>query len=230
MEQASTTAGSRHRRGLVRAALVLGLCLAAALLLSLDSVYDLLKQGLAALDPLIAAHPILGAIVFTLLSALAAVMAFFSSAIMVPSAVMAWGNPLTVVLLWIGWLIGGLAMYVLGRSLRHPRARGTKPSRRFAAYLPNSPDELSLPLVLLWQLALPSEIPGYLCGYLGVPFRTYFLALALGELPFALGAVLLGESVVDRRLGVLLAIGAVAATFAYFVYRALHKRMAVPDA
>lgn len=212
-------------RGLIRGALVLGVCVLAALLLSLDSVYSLLKQGLAALDPLIAAHPILGALVFTLLSALAAVMAFFSSAIMVPSAVMAWGKAATVVLLWIGWLIGGLSMYALGRSLRHPREQGTRPSGRIAAYLPSSPQDLKLPLVLLWQLALPSEIPGYLCGYLGVPFRTYFLALALGELPFALGAVLLGESVVDRKLGLLLAIGAVAATFAYFVFRALHRRM-----
>ena len=225
MEEAALPAATHKHRGLVRAGIVLGVCIAAALLLSLDSVYALLRQALAALDPLIAAHPVFGAIVFTLLSALAAVMAFFSSAIMVPSAVMAWGKAVTVLLLWIGWLTGGLAMYALGRGLRHPRAAGSKPSGRFAAYLPSSPEELKLPLVLLWQLALPSEIPGYLCGYLGVPFRTYFLALALGELPVALGAVLLGESVVDRKLGVLLAIGAVAATFAYFVFRALHKRM-----
>lgn len=225
MEAAQPKAKNHQHRGLIRAALVLLVCVAAALLLSLDSVYALLKQALAALDPLIAQHPILGAIVFTLLSALAAVMAFFSSAIMVPSAVLAWGKAVTVLLLWVGWLLGGLAMFALGRSLRHPRAKGAKPASKFAAYLPSSPEELRLPLVLLWQLALPSEIPGYLCGYLGVPFRTYFLALALGELPFALGAVLLGESVVDRKLGVLLAIGAVAATYAYFVYRALHKRM-----
>ena len=230
MATGAENSGNHQHRGLVRAAIVLSLCIAAALLLSLDSVYALLRQGLAALDPLIAAHPILGAVVFTLLSALAAVMAFFSSAIMVPSAVLAWGSALTVLLLWIGWLIGGLAMYALGRSFRHPRAQGAKPSGRFAAYLPNSTEELRLPLVLLWQLALPSEIPGYLCGYLGVPFRTYFLALALGELPFALGAVLLGESVVDRKLGVLLAIGAVAATFAYFIFRAMHKRMPTPGA
>lgn len=217
-----------HRRGLRRAALVLGLCLLAALLLSLDPVYALLQKALAALDPLIAAHPLLGAFVFIVLSALAAVMAFFSSAILVPSAVLAWGKTLTVVLLWVGWLIGGLAMYTLGRSLRHPGAGGGKPKGRFAAYLPSSPEELRLPLILLWQLALPSEIPGYICGYLGVPFRTYFLALALGELPFALGAVWLGESVVDRSLGLLLAIGAVAATFAYFIYRALRKRMPRP--
>lgn len=225
MDSAATDESSHHHRGLIRAAIVLALCVAAALLLSLDSVYVLLRQGLAMLDPLIAAHPVLGAIVFTLLSAVAAVMAFFSSAIMVPSAVLAWGKALTVLLLWIGWLLGGLAMFALGRSLHRPRAKAAKPGGKFAAYLPTSPEALRLPLVLLWQLALPSEIPGYLCGYLGVPFRTYFLALALGELPFALGAVLLGESVVDRKLGVLLAIGAVAATYAYFVYRALHKRM-----
>ena len=79
--------------------------------------------------------------------------------------------------------------------------------------------------MLLWQSVLPSEIPGYLCGYLGVPFRTYVLAVAVAELPYAIGAVLVGDSVVNRHTGWLVALGLVAAILGYLMFRVLHRRM-----
>jgi peptide/nickel transport system permease protein len=82
-------------------------CASLALLLSVDEVYESLQRVLAAAEPLIAGHPYLGAIVFVLLAALSAVLAFFSSALLVPPAVFTWGNTVTLVLLWLGWLLGG---------------------------------------------------------------------------------------------------------------------------
>lgn len=178
---------------------------------------------LVAVEPVMRSHPVLGALVFLALSAAAAVLAFFSSALLVPAAVLAWGAPLTILLLWAGWLLGGLAMFALGRRMRPAGGLQARLPPRIAAHLPADGRALRFPLVLLWQLALPSEIPGYLCGVLGVPLRTYAAALALGELPYALAATLLGESVVDRRLGLLLAIGAIVATVAFVVLRALHR-------
>jgi hypothetical protein len=46
---------------------------------------------------------VLGAVVFVLLSAVSAMLAFFSSALLVPAAVFAWGNTLAVGLLWLGY-------------------------------------------------------------------------------------------------------------------------------
>ena len=73
--------------------------------------------------------------------------------------------------------------------------------------------EVTFALVLLLHLAMPSEIPGYLCGYIGVRRRTYFAALAVAELPYAFGAVMLGDGVVNRHIGWLVAFGLAGAAF-----------------
>lgn len=212
-------------RSLVRVLLIVLVCVMVALLLSVDWVYEGLQQLLLAAEPLIAGHPVLGAVVFVVLSAISAILAFFSSALLVPAAVFAWGNTLTVALLWVGWLLGGVCMYALGRGVRRPADQQGRPPGRFASYLPKVSKEVSFPLVLLWQLALPSEVPGYLCGYLGVPLRIYLPALAVGELPYAIGAVLLGESVINRDVGWLVLLGAVFATVAFLLLRLLHRRL-----
>lgn len=217
-------APASRTRSLLRLLAVVIACASVALLLSIDAVYQGLQQLLATAEPLISAHPVLGAAVFVLLSLLSAILAFFSSALLVPAAVFAWGVPLTVFLLWLGWLLGGMAMYALGRSLRRAPHQQSRQRSRLSQYLPETPQQVGFPLVLLWQLALPSEVPGALCGYLGVSFRTYVIALALGELPYAIGAVLLGDSVVNRQLGSLVALGVLFATLGYFLLRRLHRR------
>lgn len=214
-----------HARGLIRALVIVLICVSAALFLSIDSVYQGLQRVLAEAEPLIAEHPVLGAVVFVLLSAVSAMLAFFSSALLVPAAVFAWGNTLAVGLLWLGWLLGGVFTYSLGHALRRPPGEESGPPSRFAAYLPHVSAEIGFPLVLLWQLALPSELPGYLCGYLRVPFRTYLAALAVAELPYAIGAVLLGESVVNRKLGWLVALSVVGATVGFLLVRMLQRRL-----
>ena len=214
-----------HTHSRVRALVIVLICVSAALFLSIDSVYQALQRVLAEAEPLIAEHPMLGAVVFVLLSAVSAMLAFFSSALLVPAAVYAWGNTVAVGLLWLGWLLGGVFTYSLGHALRRPPGEESGPPGRFAAYLPHVSAEIGFPLVLLWQLALPSELPGYLCGYLRVPFRTYVAALAVAELPYAIGAVLLGESVVNRKLGWLVALSVVGATVGFLLVRMLQRRL-----
>ena len=222
----SLPAAPSHRvRSLVRAVVIALACISVALLLSIDVVYEWLQRMLMAAEPLISAHPWLGAVVFVVLAGISAILAFFSSTLLVPAAVYTWGNVLTAILLWIGWLLGGMFAYSLGHGMRRPPGQDTGSPGRFAAYLPKTPEHVGFPLVLLWQLVLPSEIPGYLCGYLGVPFRTYVSAVALAELPYAIGAVLVGDSVVNRHTGWLAALGVLAAVIGYFLVRMLHRRM-----
>lgn len=208
-----------------RAVVVVVICTSAALMLSVDEVYGGLQQALSAAEPLIAGHPYLGAAVFVLLAALSAILAFFSSALLLPPAVFTWGNTATFGLLWLGWLLGGICTYALGRALRRPRGRASRTSRQFELYRQRVPGEATFSLVLLLCLAMPSEIPGYLCGYLGVRLRTYFPALALAELPYAVGAVVLGDGVVNRHLGWLLAFGLIGAAASLYALRLLHRRL-----
>lgn len=224
MPQDAPPPAHAHRKALLRGLAVVALCVLAAALLSVDAVYAGLQSLLLAAEPVIAAHPVLGAVLFVLLAALSAILAFFSSALLVPAAVFTWGQWLTGALLWVGWLLGGLFAYGVGHSLRRSSAEPRAAPGRFAAYLPRSGEELRFPLVLLWQLVLPSEIPGYVCGWLGVPLRTYLSAVAIAELPYAVGAVLLGESVVERRTGWVVALGLVAAVVAYALVRVLQSR------
>jgi uncharacterized membrane protein YdjX (TVP38/TMEM64 family) len=226
MPQPSTAATPTPSvRSWSRAVVVVLICTSAALLLSIDSVYGALQRVLSAAEPLIAGHPYLGAVVFVVLAAVSAILAFFSSALLLPAAVYAWGNTVTLALLWLGWLLGGMCTYALGRGLRRPQANAPRTSRQLDFYLQRVRGEVTFALVLLLLLAMPSEIPGYLCGYLGVRRRIYVSALALAELPFAFGAVMLGEGVVNRQIGWLVGFGLIGAALSLCALWVLHRRL-----
>ena len=229
-ESQNSVAASKPRiRSWGRAVVVVLICTSLALLLSADEVYAGLQRALLAAEPLLAGHPYLGAAAFVGLAALSAILAFFSSALLLPPAIFAWGAPVTLVLLWLGWLLGGLCTYALGRSLRSLPWRASSTSRQFDFYRQRAPGNVTFALVLLLCLALPSEIPGYLCGYLNVRLRTYFSALALAELPYAAGAVLLGNGVVHRHIGWLVAYGIIGAALSLYSLRVLHQRLDQPQ-
>jgi len=212
-----------------RAAVVVLICTSLALLLSVDPVYAGLQRLLLAAEPLLAGHPYLGAVAFVGLAALSAILAFFSSALLLPPAIYTWGTSVTLVLLWLGWLLGGICTFALGSSLRGRPWGASGTSSQFDFYRQRTQGKVTFALVLLLCLALPSEIPGYLCGYLSVRFRTYFAALALAELPYAAGAVLLGDGVVHRHIGWLVACGVIGAALSLYSLRVLHARLDQPS-
>ena len=86
-------------------------------------------------------------------------------------------------------------------------------------------DGVMFPLVLLLQFALPSEVPGYLCGLLGVRFPVYLSALAIAELPYAVGTVLAGEGVVRREGWWLVALGVLAVAFSLYAAWLLRRKL-----
>jgi uncharacterized membrane protein YdjX (TVP38/TMEM64 family) len=208
-----------------RALGVLLLCAVIALLLSVDTLFALLQRALAAAEPYIAAQPVAGPVVFVVLSALSAMLAFFSSAVLVPVAVYNWGRPVTALLLWLGWLLGGAGAYAMGRFLGRPMMRGLVPARLADFYLRRLPAQVDFPTALLFQVAMPSELPGYLFGLLHVPFRRYLAALALVEAPFAIGTVLLGESLIRRERGWMLALAVLGVGVSLLAVHRLHRRL-----
>lgn len=208
-----------------RALALLLLFAATALLLTIEPLHDALLRLLAVAEPLIAAHPVAGMLVFVLLSALSAMVAFFSAALLVPVAVYSWGQPVTMLLLWLGWLLGGLCAYSIGYALGRPLLATMGATRLLAFYRERLPGPLPFALVLLLQLALPSEIPGYLFGLLRVRTRVYLAALALAELPFVVGTVLVGESVVEQRGGLLLLLGTIGAGISLYALWLLRRRL-----
>ena len=189
-----------------------------------DALYTKSEEILAASEAIISRFPLLGMLLFILLAMVSAMLAFFSSAILVPIGVYAWGSITCFLLLWIGWLLGGVASFGIGRYLGRPVASKLIGETRIAHFEKQLGRHARFIHILLFQAALPSEIPGYVLGALRYRFSLYLLALAIVELPYALGTVYLGTRFLERDIVLLLLIGfggVMVCTFAYHLYRRL---------
>ena len=186
--------------------IVVALLVAAALALSSD-VHQGIVGLIALAGPLIARSPLVGALVFVLLSALSAMVVFFSGLLLVPVGVQVWGPVVCFLLLWCGWFLGGLATYLVGRFLGRPAVQRLLTKDRVTYYEAHLPHIHTLGGSLLAQLAFPSDVTGYFFGLLKVPAPLYLGGLLLAELPYALGTVYAGAAFVERQYLVLLWLG-----------------------
>jgi uncharacterized membrane protein YdjX (TVP38/TMEM64 family) len=197
-------AGNVWRRVLILAAICGGLIALA----TSGEVHAWLINVLATCEQVIAAHPFAGAIVFVVFAALSAMIAFVSVAIIVPVAIVTWGEPVTLALLWAGWILGGMIAYGVGSLPGRTVIGWVVSSAAITRLEERLGSRASFGLVVLVQLSLPSEIPGYVLGMLRYPFRRYLLALGLTELPYAIATVYMGSGLVEQRRGQILLFGA----------------------
>jgi len=85
-----------------RSVLLALLCIALAAITASDELHAALLEVITASGNVIVNHPMQGALLFTLLAAVSAMLAFVSIAIVVPVAVYVWGAPFSMLLLWLG--------------------------------------------------------------------------------------------------------------------------------
>jgi len=213
-----------------RAAILALLCVALAAMAASEPLHAALLDLLGTSKDLIVGHSLQGALLFVLLAAVSAMFAFVSIAIIVPVAVFVWGEPLSMLLLWLGWILGGTTAYgiarFLGRPVVHWLTADTTLRRVERRIRPDTP----FGLILLLQLGLPSEIPGYVLGLARYPFGRYLLALALGELPYTIATVSLGAGFVSAQSGVVLAVGLSIVTLGVGAFYFLLRRMRAAEA
>jgi uncharacterized membrane protein YdjX (TVP38/TMEM64 family) len=206
-----------------RALVVIAVCVGLAVMASVPVLHDQLVRANTVVEGVMRRSQWLGPPLFLLLSALSAMLAFFSSALLVPAAVPTWGATVTVLLLWIGWTVGGALAYGVSRAFGRPLVQklvsGGWLERVEQRVGPDTPWHM----VLLLQLALPSEVPGYLMGLVRYPFVKYLAALMLAELPFAIGTVMVGTSVLESRSVVIMGFGMAAVGVSWFAWRAFHR-------
>ena len=204
----------------------LALVLLAAIAVAASSrLHGTAEAAVELVGDLIEQHPGWGLFAFVVLAALSAMLAFFSSMVVVPVATHHWGQATTVALLWVGWLAGGAASYAIGRFLGSGVARLLVS----AGHITYCEDRLSARapfwMVLLLQLAVPSEIPGYVLGSLRYRFPAYFLALALAELPFAIAAVCLSSGFLERQYWMMAVVGVAGIALLAWAIRRLHREL-----
>lgn len=190
-----------------------------------DDLHAGLLRLLGTVEPVIAHHPVLGAVAFVAAAAVSAMLAFFSTAVLVPVAVEAWGVPLTMGLLWTGWMLGGVGAYAIGRYLGRPVVRRFASDAVLARYEDRISAHAPFGVVLLFLLVLQSEVPGYVLGLARYGLGRFALALALAEVPYAVLTVYVGTSLVERRLALLLAAGAATLLLIGVAFAFLRKRL-----
>ena len=166
-----------------------------------------------------------GRAAFVALGALSAMLAFFSSAALVPLAVHVWGLAETMLLLWVGWTLGGAVAYAVGRFAGRPVVRRIAAAGTLERYEGWVSRRSAFGLVLLFQLALPSEIPGYVLGVVRYRFGRFLVALAIAEAPFVVATALVGAGLVERRLPLLLGAGGLALALSAGALLLLRRRV-----
>lgn len=140
-----------------------------------------------------AGHPFAVILFFILLAALSAMVSPFSSVPVVPFAVAFWGVNETILLLLVGWLIGGTCAYVVGKYAAHPLIAQFMKEDRLTKYEHSISERMTFSRALLIRLALPAEV-GYAFGLIRYDFVKYIIVTLAAELPFAFLSVHAAEA------------------------------------
>lgn len=191
-----------------------------------DTFHDRSQEIFAAVEAIITDYPRLGMVAFVVLSAASAMLAFFSSAILVPVGIYTWGFGVSLFLLWLGWFIGGVVAYFVGRYVGRVVVARILGEERLAGFELRVNRNTRFIHILLFQTMLPSEIPGYVLGSIRYRFVPFAIALGIVELPFAVGTVYIGDSFLQQRGWLLVALaagGALLVAVAYAAYRHRHR-------
>ena len=209
-----------HKRIVLLGAIII----VALFIVNTDVLYEESKEILEIAEYVITQFPIFGMLLFVLFAMVSAMFAFYSSAILVPIGVYTWGATVCFILIWVVWLFGGILTFSIGRYLGRPVTSKIIGETRISNFEEQVSRHAKFIHILLFQAALPSEIPGYVLGTLHYRFLFYFIALAITELPYALGTVYLGSSFLQRNNVVFLVLGVgmiLLSACLYYLYRQL---------
>lgn len=136
---------------------------------------------------------------FTLLAMIGVLLGPFTSAPVVPIALLLWGTWTTLGLLVAGWMLGGICAYAIGNFFGYPVVSMVLSRERADAWRELASHRLTFMWALLFRLSMPAET-GYIFGMAKYHFLKYLAATFIVEL--ATGAVLVwgGDALVSRDI------------------------------
>lgn len=152
------------------------------------------------IESVISAQPLLGSLIFFVLSALSAILAFASTVPLLPSAILVWGMPLTFFLLLGGWIAGTILTYWIGLRLARPTMTLFVAEEKLSRYEHIISKEAKFWVILLFCLAVPSEIPGFILGAMRYDFAKFISAVLIAETVYALGSILIAQNILDKEI------------------------------
>jgi uncharacterized membrane protein YdjX (TVP38/TMEM64 family) len=145
-------------------------------------------------------------------------------------AIATWGSLGTFALLWVGWLLGGAVSYAIGRYLGRSVAGALVGAATLDRWERVVRDRSHVTHLLLFQVAMPSELLGYVLGLLRYSFLTYIGVLVMTEIPYALAVVYLGQSFLAGDAVGFVLVGAAAIAVSTGLYLWLRRAADVPSA
>ncbi len=146
-------------------------------------------------------RPLTGIVLFWAISTLSAIISPFSSIPIVPFIAAIWGNIPTILLLLLGWLSGSTISYFLGSTTGYVLAQKIFSPKNAAHYKQELSMQANFLTVLLFRLAMPTEIAGYVLGTIKYNLIKYFIATTIAETLFAFLVVYSGEAFVEANKG-----------------------------
>jgi uncharacterized membrane protein YdjX (TVP38/TMEM64 family) len=194
-----------------------------------DTLHDRTEEIVVWFEGVISQAPLLGMVSFVVLAMASAMVAFFSSAVFAPIAIYAWGKGNTFMLLWLGWLLGGILSYCVGRYLGRSVAGMIVDHQKIDGWERELGARARFGHILLFQAAVPSEIPGYVLGILRYSFPLYLTALSITELPYAIATVYLGESFLEGESSVFILLGFAVIVIGIFLFQGIKKLLGQHD-
>jgi len=191
---------SKHPNEYKRRVLIfLAVVLVAIIFWSSASIQNAILSSADLISGFIAENMTLGVVIFVILTALSAMVSPLSSAPIVPVVITIFGKNETAFLLLFGWLIGGILSYFIGSHATATFLGKLVPTKRIECYRKHISAKTQFALVVLFRLALPSEIAGYTLGVLRYDFKRYLLATLISEIPFAIISVYAAEAFIARE-------------------------------
>lgn len=214
-----------------RIALLVVIAMLVALVARSDALHQAVLDVLAVVERLIREYPRSGMVVFLALTALSAMLAFFSSVALVPLGVYVWGPATTMILLLAGGSAGGIAGYWVSRTLGRRIVKRLVPGARLRKYEAFFGTRARWTTIMLFRIALQSELPSYVMGLVRYPFLRYLPMIVLGELPYVLAVVYLGEAFLQRNAALFIGVFVVTVALTLVAWHRLQREMrAPPDA
>lgn len=137
-----------------------------------------------------------GAVLFTLIFALAT-LALFPATPLMAAAGLLYGPLMGVLLVWLGTMLGAIGSFLVGRMLSHQaleQLAGRRIKRLNALFTTHG-----TATVLLLRLipVFPFALVNYGCAITTITFRQYLIGTAVGAVPATVAYVWLGDNVED---------------------------------
>lgn len=217
---------TRHPLNIRRLALLVVALLLVVGVFTSDTLHRALFDVLAASESVMRAYPRAGMVLFLALAGVSAMLAFFSSAALVPVGVYVWGPMTTMLLLWSGGMLGGIAGYGFARTLGRRAVKRLIPGEPLRRYEEFFASGARWRTILLFRIALQSELPSYVLGLVRYPLPQYLPIMMLAEAVFVLLEINLGSAFLARSGATFAGVLVLMLALTVWAWRRLQREMA----